>query len=222
MSNNGIKPEDLVGKEVRGYKVIKPIGAGKFSIVFKAEKVDDGALIALKCIKIFDMTDAKQREKWLKEVKLLQSLDHPSIIRYLDSFIEDNDLYIAVEWAEKGDLKYIIKRAIQEDSHLDENKIWEYISQMASALQHMHEKRIMHRDLKPANIFIDSDGTLKLGDLGLGRAMSSQTFEAYSRVGTPLYMSPEVLDGSGYDTKSDVWSLGCIAYELWCLKSPFK
>lgn len=85
---------------------------------------------------------------------------------------------------------------------------------MASALQHMHEKRIMHRDLKPANIFIDSDGTLKLGDLGLGRAMSSQTFEAYSRVGTPLYMSPEVLDGSGYDTKSDVWSLGCIAYEL--------
>ena len=80
----------------------------------------------------------------------------------------------------------------------------------------------MHRDLKPANIFIDNKGELKLGDLGLGRAMSSQTYEAYSRVGTPLYMSPEVLEGSGYDTKSDVWSLGCIAYELCCLKSPFK
>ena len=86
----------------------------------------------------------------------------------------------------------------------------------------MHEKRIMHRDLKPANIFIDTEGKLKLGDLGLGRAMSSQTLEAYSRVGTPLYMSPEVLEGSGYDTKSDVWSLGCIAYELWALKSPFR
>ena len=142
--------------------------------------------------------------------------------RYLDSFIEDNDLFIAVEWAEKGDLKYIVKRAIQEDSHLDENKIWEYISQMAGALSHMHSKRIMHRDLKPANIFIDVNGTLKLGDLGLGRAMSSQTLEAYSRVGTPLYMSPEVLDGSGYNTKSDVWSLGCIAYELCALKSPFR
>ena len=93
---------------------------------------------------------------------------------------------------------------------------------MASALQHMHEKRIMHWDLKPANIFISADGDLKLGDLGLGWALSSQTFEAYSRVGTPLYMSPEVLDGSGYDTKSDVWSLGCIAYELCTLKSPFK
>ena len=114
MSNHGIQPEDLMGRQIREYKVIKPIGAGKFSIVFKAEKTDeDNKLIALKCIKIFDMTDVKQREKCLKEVKLLQSLDHPNVIRYLDSFIEDNDLYIAVEWAEKGDLKYIIRMAIQ-------------------------------------------------------------------------------------------------------------
>ena len=86
----------------------------------------------------------------------------------------------------------------------------------------MHEKRIMHRDLKPANIFIAANGALKLGDLGLGRDFSSQTIEAYSRVGTPLYMSPEVLKGEGYDWKSDAWSLGCVVYELCCLRSPFK
>jgi NIMA (never in mitosis gene a)-related kinase len=86
----------------------------------------------------------------------------------------------------------------------------------------MHAKRIMHRDLKPANIFITADGSLKLGDLGLGRFFSSQTYEAFSRVGTPLYMSPEVLSGNGYDWKSDVWSMGCIAYELVTLRSPFK
>jgi NIMA (never in mitosis gene a)-related kinase len=86
----------------------------------------------------------------------------------------------------------------------------------------MHEKRIMHRDLKPANIFIAANGALKLGDLGLGRDFSSQTIEAYSRVGTPLYMSPEVLKGNGYDWKSDCWSLGCVVYELACLRSPFK
>jgi len=78
----------------------------------------------------------------------------------------------------------------------------------------MSDKRIMHRDLKPANIFISANGTLKIGDLGLGRIFSSQTMEAYSKVGTPLYMSPELLRGEGYDMKSDVWSLGCIAYEL--------
>lgn len=80
----------------------------------------------------------------------------------------------------------------------------------------------MHRDLKPANIFISNEGDLKIGDLGLSRQLSSQTFEAFSRVGTPLYMSPEVLMGKGYDWKSDVWSMGCIAYELCALRSPFR
>lgn len=168
------------------------------------------------------MMDPKQREKCLKEVRLLESLDHPNIIKYLDSFIDSNQLFISIEWAEKGDLKKLIKKHQADELPLDEKKIWEYLYQIASALKHMQEKRIMHRDLKPANIFLVSDGSLKLGDLGLGRFMSSQTIEAFSRVGTPLYMSPEVLKGSGYDWKSDVWSLGCITYELACFRSPFK
>lgn len=166
--------------------------------------------------------DPKQREKCLKEVRLLESLDHPNIIKYLDSFMEENQLLIAIEWAERGDLKRIIKKAVTEDNPIEESRIWDYMTQLATALLHMHEKRIMHRDLKPANIFITVDGALKLGDLGLGRYLSSQTLEAYSRVGTPLYMSPEVLKGNGYDWKSDVWSLGCVVYELACLRSPFK
>ena len=166
--------------------------------------------------------DPKQRDKCLKEVSLLESLKHPNIINYLDSFIEENELLIAIEWAEKGDLKRVIKRAQTDELPIEELKIWEYMYQIASALKHMQEKRIMHRDLKPANIFITADGTLKLGDLGLGRYLSSQTIEAFSRVGTPLYMSPEVLKGSGYDWKSDVWSLGCVVYELACLHSPFR
>lgn len=168
------------------------------------------------------MMDPKQRDKCLKEVSLLESLKHPNIIDYLDSFIEENELLIAIEWAEKGDLKRLIKRAQADELPIEELKIWEYMFQIASALKHMQEKRIMHRDLKPANIFITVDGTLKLGDLGLGRYLSSQTIEAFSRVGTPLYMSPEVLKGSGYDWKSDVWSLGCVVYELACLRSPFR
>ena len=168
------------------------------------------------------MMDPKQRDKCLKEVSLLESLRHPNIINYLDSFIEENELLIAIEWAEKGDLKRVIKRAQADELPIEEVKVWEYMYQIASALKHMQEKRIMHRDLKPANIFITAEGTLKLGDLGLGRFLSSQTIEAFSRVGTPLYMSPEVLKGSGYDWKSDVWSLGCVVYELACLRSPFR
>lgn len=119
-------------------------------------------------------------------------------------------------------MKLLIKKGKEEDIYFKEKHIWEYIFQIAGALAHMHEKRIMHRDLKPANIFIGGQGDLKVGDLGLSRQLSSQTFEAFSRVGTPLYMSPEVLQGKGYDWKSDVWSLGCIAYELCMLRSPFR
>lgn len=131
-------------------------------------------------------------------------------------------MFIAVEWAEKGDLKEYIKMIRESEEFIPELRIWQYILQLASALQHMLKMRVMHRDLKPANIFIDSNNDLKLGDLGLGRDFSSQTMEAFSRVGTPLYMSPEVLQGSGYDFQCDVWSLGCIGYEMCALRSPFK
>ena len=89
----------------------------------------------------------------------------------------------------------------------------------------MHSKRTMHRDLKPANIFLSSDGTVKVGDLGLGRFLSESTLEAFTKVGTPLYMSPELLNnnkGSGYGFSSDIYSLGCILYELAKLRPPFK
>ena len=80
----------------------------------------------------------------------------------------------------------------------------------------------MHRDLKPANIFISHDLSLKIGDLGLGRAFGKYTIEAHSKVGTPLYMSPELIQDSGYNFNADVWSLGCITYELCELTSPFR
>ena len=92
-------------------------------------------------------------------------------MKYLNWFIDNklNELFIAVEWASKGDLKLVMKRAAEDEVSFPEKQIWKYIHQIASALQHMHSKRIMHRDLKPANIFIDNDNNLKVGDLGLSR-----------------------------------------------------
>ncbi|KAG6977126.1 hypothetical protein JG688_00000673 [Phytophthora aleatoria] len=186
------------GGQLDDYEVLKPIGKGKFSVVFKAKRRHDGQAVALKKIAIFDMMNLKAREKTLKEVRLVQSVSHPNIIQYLDAFVQNNELYIAFEWAEAGDLKRQIRKANEKGN------------------------RIMHRDLKPANIFLTLKGVVKVGDLGLGRYLSENTMEARSKVGTPLYMSPEVLRGESYDWKSDVWSLGCILYELAMLRSPFK
>lgn len=94
--------------------------------------------------------------------------------------------------------------------------------QLASGISYMHKNRVMHRDLKPANILISHDGTLKIADLGLGRNFGTGTLEVFSKVGTPLYMSPELLRGEGYEMKSDIWSMGCILYELCELSSPFR
>ncbi len=203
------------------YEAVRSIGKGKFAVVYRAHKVGDDQNVALKRISV-DMMNDKAREKCLKEVRLLQSLDHPNIIRYMDSFICNNDLIIVYEWAAAGDLKRQLRKAQERGTGFEERVIWKYFSQICSAMQHMHEKRIMHRDLKPANIFLTLDGTIKVGDLGLSRELSDNTFQAHSKVGTPLYMSPEVLKGDGYDFKSDIWSLGCLLYELAMLKSPFR
>lgn len=203
------------------YEVKRSIGRGKFAIVYRAQKIGDTQTVALKRISV-DMMNDKAREKCLKEVRLLQSLDHPNIIRYIDSFICDNDLIIVYEWAAAGDLKRQLRKAQERGVGFEERVVWKYFSQICSAMKYMHEKRIMHRDLKPANIFLTLDGTIKVGDLGLSRELSEHTIQAHSKVGTPLYMSPEVLKGDGYDFKSDIWSLGCLLYELAMLRSPFR
>ena len=214
-------PNDQEKTTYGDYEIVKPIGKGKFAVVYRAKRISNDEVVALKRINV-DSIDDKARDKTLKEVGFLQSLDHPNIIKYLDSFINDNDLVIVFEWAAAGDLKRQVRKAQERGVGFEERVIWKYFSQICNAIQHMHERRIMHRDLKPANIFLTLDGTVKVGDLGLSREMSENTIQAHSKVGTPLYMSPEVLKGDGYDFKSDIWSLGCILYELAMLKSPFK
>lgn len=200
----------------------RPIGKGKFSVVYKGVRRSDKLVVAVKQIAFFEIGDARTREKRLKEIGLVQNLKHQHIIRYLDGFFESKQLCLIFEFAEAGDLKRQIKKAREKEARFDERVIWKYFSQVAEAVQHLHHRRILHRDLKPANVFLTLQGTVKVGDLGLSRLLSENTLEAHSKVGTPLYMSPEVLKGRGYERSSDVWSLGCILYELALLKSPFK
>jgi len=186
-------------------------GRGASSVVFKARRKADGKVY---CVKEIDMSAVvpEEEEQALREVQLLASFEHPYVIRYFDSFLDDEILHIVMEWAEHGTLSDRLKAPGGEC--LSESQVWKWSLQIIVGLNHMHTRKVLHRDLKSANVFITAAGDAKIGDLGVSRALTTMQEMAHTVVGTPYYLSPELCEGRPYNVKSDVWALGCIMFEM--------
>jgi NIMA (never in mitosis gene a)-related kinase len=130
-----------------------------------------------------------------------------------------------VHWLDGGDLNQEIKSKQKKNQRIPEDDVLDYLVQICLGLKHIHDQRILHRDLKASNIFIcrkENRFSLKIGDFGIARELSDRTRLVQTRIGTPYYLSPEIIEGRCYDAKSDMWALGCLLYELCCLKHAFS
>ncbi|XP_048837935.1 serine/threonine-protein kinase Nek8 isoform X1 [Brienomyrus brachyistius] len=201
------------------YEKIKVVGRGAFGIVHLCRRRTDGALVILKEIPVEQMT-RDERLAAQNECQVLKLLNHPNIIEYYENFLEDKALMIAMEYAPGGTLAdYIQKRC---NSLLDEDTILHFFVQILLALHHVHNKLILHRDLKTQNILLDKHQMIvKIGDFGISKILVSKS-KAYTVVGTPCYISPELCEGKPYNQRSDIWALGCVLYELASLKRAFE
>ena len=163
----------------------------------------------------------RQQVECYREVSILKKVSHKNIIKYYSSFLEKNILYIIMEYAELGDLYSLIKHYKKHSKFFSELDLWKISSEILSGLDYLHSHNIIHRDIKCLNLFITKDLHIKIGDLGVSAFSSGGENFHYTRVGTPLYISPELVKQKPYDYKTDIWSFGCSLYHLACLEPPF-
>ncbi|KAJ7405247.1 serine/threonine kinase 36 [Willisornis vidua] len=210
------------------YHVLEMIGEGSFGRVYKGRRKHSAQVVALKFIPKVGRSE-KELKNLQREIEIMRGLHHPNIIQMLDSFETDKEVVVVTDYAE-GELFQIL----EDDGNLPEDQVTSMVvamqcfqqvqtiaAQLVSALYYLHSHRILHRDMKPQNILLGKDGVVKLCDFGFARAMSIHTMVLTSIKGTPLYMSPELVEERPYDHTADLWSVGCILYELFVGTPPF-
>jgi NIMA (never in mitosis gene a)-related kinase len=163
----------------------------------------------------------KEKENALNEVRILASISNPNICAYKEAFFEEapNSLCIVMEYCDNGDLQSKIDSAKKAQKFTNEETIWSIFYQMVLGLKALHDLKIIHRDIKCANVFLTKAGQVKLGDLNVSKIAKAGILQ--TQTGTPYYASPEVWQDKPYNNKSDIWSLGCVLYELIALNPPF-
>ncbi len=205
------------------YKVISILGQGTTGAVFRGKDIVTDQIIAIKVLNLSSELEPNQLDEYKfrfhREIETAGNLNHPNIVKILDSGETDGYAYIAMEYVAGINLRSYARA----DSLLHPKTVLKIIAQCADALSYSHKQDLIHRDIKPANIIYNqTDDYVKLTDFGIARIPDSTRTRAGSILGTPLYMSPEQLAGESLDARSDLYSLGVTLYHLLTGSPPFR
>ena len=209
-------PESILNEK---YIYLKTIGTGGFGRAYLAKTKGDDSKVVIKEIELSQM-DNMTKKYMVQEGFLLSELKHPNIVDFKNFYFDRNNAYIIMDYADGGDLDIKIKEQKKIDEKFPEEFVVQWFLELCEAIKYIHEQKIIHRDLKPKNIFLTHDYHVKLGDLGIARTLENE-LQAKTAIGTQPYLSPEIIEGKGYDYSTDIWDLGVILYEMIELKHPF-
>jgi serine/threonine protein kinase len=207
------------GSTFGGYEVEAVVGAGGIGILYRARQLRLDRPVALKLVEPEVARDPVIRERLRREARAVASLDHPNVVPLYAAGEEDGTVYIVTRWVEGTELGTLI----HSEGPLEPARAARTAAQIASALEMAHEKGLVHRDIKPSNVILTSEGHAYLTDFGLAKRADTAAglTAAAQMLGTVDYVAPEQIEGSEPDARGDVYSLGCVLFEMLVGEAPF-
>ena len=208
-----------VMKTVGRYEILRELGRGGMALVYLARQTDLDRFVALKELGAFHASDASFAQRFLRESRVAGSLSHPNIVTVHDYFEHDGTPYIAMEYVERGSLRpYVGQMTLAQ--------IGGVLEGLLAGLTNAEQNGIVHRDLKPENLMVTSDGRVKIADFGIAKATTKMQTGAFltatgTTVGTPTYMAPEQAMAQDIGPWTDLYSVGCMAFEMFTGRVPF-
>jgi serine/threonine protein kinase len=201
--------------DLKNYRIYKrKIGKGSFSSVYKGINLENSQIVAIK--KINSDIISKMMAYIKREIKVMGNLNHKNILKLYDVIYEKKNIYLILEYCKYGDLSIFLKK-----NKLNEKLVKGFLYQIVSGLKYLHKHNIFHRDLKPQNILVDKDYNLKITDFTFAKENMEDNL-SQTMCGSPLYMAPEILNYQEYNSKTDLWSIGIIMYEMLVGSTPYK
>lgn len=209
-------------KTLSEYEILGPQSRGANSFVYKVKSIKNPDLVyALKVIDKFNKEkkpiSTKKSEAIKEEIRLHSSLEHPNIVKLIDSFEDQQNYYMVLEFCETGELYSFCKK----NKNLEDSKIRDFGLQLANGIKYLHDKLIFHRDLKLGNILIKNNNKIKICDFGLAKILKTVDEETMTICGTANYIPPEMVNEKPYGIKGDCWAFGCVIFALKTGGPPF-